>query len=202
MKEKKFLSIQEAGSFLKQQLETDLKKQIALRDHALLILPGGNSIRFFFPYLISIDVQWKKITIGLSDERCVPLNNEMSNEKHLRECFLNLLPDYNYCNLNQNLIAKIQEFPPVTLLSMGKDGHVASLFPEERDEWINADIGIYKTVKQSPRRVSLSEKTILLSDSIHVLVVGREKIITWKKLKNNIVPASLIFNNSTIIISV
>ena len=53
MKEQKFLSVQEAGVFLKLQLANDLKEQITLRDHAVLILPGGNRIKLFFPYLIS-----------------------------------------------------------------------------------------------------------------------------------------------------
>ena len=181
MKNCRFQSVHEAGLFLKQQVEQDLRHQIKLQDHAVLILPGGNSIKLFFPYLISLDVPWNKITIGLSDERYVPLNHEMSNEKQLRECFLNLLPDYNYCFLNQQLINKIQEFPPITVLSMGEDGHVASLFPEEYEEWKDGEVGIYKTTRQVINRNSLSEKAILLSSKIYILIVGHEKNSFFEK---------------------
>ncbi len=191
MKEQKFLLIQEAGTFLKQQLENNLKEQIKLLDHAVLILPGGNSIKLFFPYLISLDVPWDKITIGLSDERCVQLDHEMSNEKQLRECFLDLLPNYNYCSLNQELITKIQEFPPVTVLSMGEDGHVASLFPEEYEGWRDKGIGIYKTTKQHTNRESLSEVALLLSHKIYILFVGEEKN---RFLQNVINPSDCLIN--------
>ena len=192
MKEHRFLSAQEAGTFLRQQLEGDLKGQIALRDHAVLILPGGNSIKLFFPYLISLDVPWDKITIGLSDERCVPLDHEMSNEKQLKECFLDFLSKYNYCSLNQELIEKIQKFPPITVLSMGADGHVASLFPEEHEDWKHVGVGIYETKKQSPKRVSLSEKTILLSSNVYMLVVGNEKNYFFDSDKLKSLPANTI----------
>ena len=199
MKEQKFLSVQEAGVFLKLQLENDLKEQITLRDHAVLILPGGNSIKLFFPYLISLDLPWSKITIGLSDERCVPLDHEMSNEKQLKECFLDLLPDYNYCSLSQELIAKIQEFPPITVLSMGTDGHVASLFPEEHKDWKDVGVLIYETKKQSPKRVSVSEKTILLSSKVYILVVGHERNCFFDNDQWISFPINTIFENSTCI---
>jgi len=196
MKEQKFLSVQEAGVFLKQQLENDLKEQIKLFDHAVFILPGGNSIKLFFPYLISLDVPWNKITIGLSDERCVPLDHEMSNERQLKQCLLDLLPYYNYCSLNQELITKIQEFPPITVLSMGEDGHVASLFPEEYDNWKNKEIGIYKITKQNPNRESLSEKTILLSSNIYMLVVGHENNCFFNENYLISLPMNTIFEKS------
>jgi 6-phosphogluconolactonase len=199
MKEHRFLSAQEAGTFLRQQLEGDLKGQIALRDHAVLILPGGNSIKLFFPYLISLDVPWDKITIGLSDERCVPLDHEMSNEKQLKECFLDLLPNYNYCSLNQELIAKIQEFPPITVLSMGIDGHVASLFPEEYEDWKDKGIGIYKTKTQSPNRDSLSEKSLAHSKMIYISVVGENKNIFLDNVKNFLYCLNSIYEKSCLI---
>ncbi len=175
MKNCQFQTVQQAGFFLKQQIEQDLQHQIKLHDRAVLILPGGNSIKLFFPYLIPLDVPWDKITIGLSDERCVPLDHEMSNERQLRENFLDLLPNYNYCSLGQQLIAKIQEFPPVTILSMGEDGHVASLFPEEYEEWKDIGVGIYKTKTKNPNRESLSEIALIRSQVMYILVVGKNK---------------------------
>lgn len=186
MRNYQFQSIQEAGIFLKQKIEQNLLHQIKLQDHAVLILPGGNSIKLFFPYLVSLDAPWDKITIGLSDERCVPLDNEMSNEKQLRECFLNLLPDYNYCSLNQQLINEIREIPPITVLSMGDDGHVASLFPEEYEEWKSRGIEIYRTKTKNLNRDSLSEAALMLSKDIYILVVGEDKNNFLEKNKKTI----------------
>jgi 6-phosphogluconolactonase len=199
MKNCQFQSIQEAGVFLKQEIEQALQCQIKLQDHALLILPGGNSIKLFFPYLIVLDVPWDKITIGLSDERCVPFDHEMSNERQLRECFLDLLPTYNYCPLNKNLIAKIQEFPPITILSMGEDGHVASLFPQEYDEWKDSGMGIYKTTKQKINRESLSEVALVLSSNIYILCTGNEKNGFFDRGKLHSLPFKTIFEKSMFI---
>lgn len=199
MKDCQFQTVQQAGLFLKQHIEQDLQHQIKLQDHAFLILPGGNSIKLFFPYLIVLDVPWDKITIALSDERCVSLNHEMSNERQLRECFLSLLPHYNYCSLNQQLITKIQEFPPITLLSMGEDGHVASLFPQEYDEWKDSGMGIYKTTKQEINRESLSEVALVLSSNIYILCVGNEKNCFFDSCNLHPLPLKTIFEKSIFI---
>lgn len=199
MKNCQFQTVQQAGLFLKHRVEQDLLHQIKLHNRAILILPGGNSIKLFFPYLTLLDVPWDKITISLSDERCVPLDHEMSNERQLRENFLNLLPDYTYCSLNQELITKIQEFPPVTVLSMGDDGHVASLFPEEYDEWKDSGIGIYKTKIKSPNRESLAEVALSLSSNIYILCVGNEKNCFFDSGNLHSLPLKTIFEKSMFI---
>ena len=175
MENYKFKTVQEAGVFLKQQIENDLIHQIKNYDYAVLIVPGGNSIKLFFPYLASINLPWEKITIGLSDERCVPIDHEMSNERQLHQHFLNLVPNYNYCPLNEDLLSKILGCSPVAVLSMGTDGHLASLFPEEAKDWKNIGAGFFKTKKQQPNRISLTEEALLLFSKIYLLIVGEEK---------------------------
>ena len=99
----------------------------------------------------------------------------MSNEKQLKKYFLDIIANYNYCSLNEDFLSKIQATPPVTVLSMGEDGHVASLFPQEEQYWRNAGIGLYKTRNQKIDRISLTTKALLLSSKIYLLVVGNEK---------------------------
>lgn len=170
-----FASLVEAGLFLKNKVEQNLNEQVRITGGAVFILPGGNSIKHFFPYLVSLNVPWDCIIVGLSDERLVHSDDEMSNEKNLRKNLLNFIPNHHYCSLNDEMVTKIQEFPPVTILSMGVDGHVASLFPEEADEWKQCISGIYKTKFQEIRRISLSEQSLLKSSSIYLLVIGEEK---------------------------
>ncbi len=183
MKEHLFESLEEAGLFLKESIQNDLQRQINIYDQAVLILPGGNNIRSFFPYLIDLDVDWKRVAIGLSDERCVSLEDSMSNERQLRECFLSHLPKYNYHPLNQDFVHKIQEIAPITLLSMGIDGHVASLFSEESSEWGAMGVSLYKTKKQNPNRVGLSKEALLLSDKIYILARGPERLERLNEIK-------------------
>lgn len=192
-----FQSIDKASSFLKHQLEMAITQQIESHNRAILILPGGNSIKLFYPCLINLNILWNRVTIGLSDERCVPLKHEMSNERQLRQYMLNFIPKCNYCPLNKEFLLKIRTTPPITVLSMGNDGHVASLFPEESKYWKNAGIGIYKTKYQNPIRVSLTEDALLTSSKIYLLATGKEKNKFLNKEKS--LPSSLnsIYNKAT-----
>lgn len=202
MIEHEFDVLYEAGKFLQINIEQDLKKRISQDGYAILILPGGNSIKLFFPYLLNMNLSWEKIIIGLSDERCVPKDHDLSNEKQLKQCFLNFIPNPNYCELNKKFIKKIQKSSPITVLSMGNDGHVASLFPEEFIDWNNKGIGLYNTKKQKPNRISLTERTVLLSDKIYVLVLGRKKIIKLSLIGKDPVNSYLlsVFNKSRVLI--
>ncbi|EKD45869.1 MAG: hypothetical protein ACD_69C00103G0005 [uncultured bacterium] len=176
MNAQKFNSVTEAALYLSRVVREDLLKQISIYGKAVLVMPGGQSIKPFFPYFIKLGVDWSKIIIGLSDERCVPLDDAMSNEKQLRQLFLDFIPNYNYNPLREEFLLKIRETPPITILSMGIDGHVASLFPEEAGDWKNTGgIGIFRTKKQDPNRVSLTEEVLLLSSKMYLLVVGKEK---------------------------
>ncbi|MBS0185067.1 MAG: 6-phosphogluconolactonase [Proteobacteria bacterium] len=191
-----FQSVSEAGTFLNQEIQKDILHQINLKGEGLLILPGGNSIKLFFPYLLTLDVPWNKVTIGLSDERDVPLHHDMSNEKQLKESFLNYLPAPNYIPLNEKFLTKIKAFSPITILSMGIDGHLASLFPEEAPEWTQVGMRLYHTKKQIPNRISLSEEALLLSHKIYILALGKERQCLLDNIQNSYPCLNRIYNNS------
>jgi 6-phosphogluconolactonase len=73
------------------------------------------------------------------------------------------------------------DFQPILdliFLGMGKDGHVASLFPGEPDVSIS-DKAIYRAVKKSPKppqnRITLGYAAIAVARQVWVLVSGTGK---------------------------
>lgn len=194
-----FESVHEAAIFLCNELQKELTEQIDKYGNSILIVPGGTSIKKFYSYMIKIDIPWDKVTIALSDERCVPIDDPMRNEKQLREQFLNRILLANYRTISDELIDAIRLLQPITILSMGVDGHIASLFPEESSLWKNVGVSVFETVNRSPKRISLSEKALLLSKKIYVLVLGREKNDLFENMYDMPNPLGLIYKNSNFI---
>lgn len=176
-----YFSLDNACQFLKVQVEQALHERIREDGHTIFILPGGRSIQPFFSFFISMNVPWDKVTVSLCDERCVPTDHEQSNERQLKEMFLNHLGHFHFMPLCDEFIAMIQQYNPITVLGLGEDGHVASLFPNEHDSWKDLNMCLFETVKQNLTRISLSEKALLLSSKIFLLVVGLEKIMMYEK---------------------
>ena len=58
-------------------------------------MPGGNTPKNFFHILSSVDIDWRKVTLLLSDERMVPLSNSASNYGMIKTFLLENLPDNN-----------------------------------------------------------------------------------------------------------
>lgn len=194
-----FNDCNEAAIYLANELQQKLYLQVEQDGAATLILPGGNSIKIFFPYLAKINIDWSKIIIGLSDERCVPLDHDLSNEKQLKALFLSKLKNYNYLPMGDDLILSIKKHPPITVLSMGIDGHVASLFPDEQLGWSGKPIGFINTRQQITNRLTLTEASLLYSSKIYILVIGKEKASFFNKLDINLFPLGNIYQKSEII---
>lgn len=122
-----------------------LSEAIAARGHAGLILTGGASPGPVYDQLARDgSVDWRKVTATLSDERWVEPSHPDSNEVLVRKRLqtglgapLGFTP-LKYAAPSPDAGARIAEeavndlFPvDVTLLGMGEDGHIASLFPDD-----------------------------------------------------------------------
>lgn len=171
-----------ASNILKQALEKKL--------FASLVVPGGNTPRQFLPVLAKCPLPWERITITLSDERWVDINDEQSNEKMVRQYLLENLPtNTNFISLkthhnnpftavkevNQRL-NKLPQPVNLTVLGLGEDGHIASLFPGMHFDLLSTQhcVGVAPPIAPSPR-ISLSLPMLVKSQHIALVVVGENK---------------------------
>ena len=115
---------------------------------ASLVLTGGQTIRPFLPAIAALPLPWNKISVILSDERWVDVNDNLSNEAQLRaHMFDHMIVKPRYIGLKTSdnsprvgidiLEPTVRDIMPFSavLLSIGEDGHVASLFPQEPETW-------------------------------------------------------------------
>ena len=133
----------ELDEALAEQVSAILTSAIALKGKASIAVSGGSTPKGFFKVLSEKDLDWKKITVTLADERWVDINSSDSNTRLVHENllqnkasnakFFHLKQGENLCDetLNDlNLAANNSLLPlDVLILGMGEDGHTASLFP-------------------------------------------------------------------------
>ena len=130
---------------------TKLNKAIEDRGKFTIALAGGNTPKPLYEALATKSLPWQKIQVFWGDERYVAADHPYSNQKMVRQAWLERVnfPSENIHSMptganNPELDAQQHEtelrqcfavaegqFPivDVVLLGMGDDGHTASLFP-------------------------------------------------------------------------
>lgn len=145
-------------------------------------------------------VDWSKVHFWWSDERFVTTGHEDRNEQQAKDAFLGALnlPAENLHIMGASDVFETAEaaaeayahelarFAPhgeasprfsLTLLGMGPDGHIASLFPG-RTEILEAQqvtLAIQDSPKPPPTRVTLTLPVINFSERIWFLIAGSDK---------------------------
>ena len=153
-------------------------------------LAGGTTPGPMFRCLGAMALDWPKVTILPSDERCVPEAHPRSNARLLRETLLQgpaeaarLLP------LAPGGEAPWPDGPPgmagalpldVVVLGMGEDMHTASLFPgaDRLAEALAPDAPpvLAITAPGAPEpRVTLTAPVLTGAGAIHLLIFGKAK---------------------------
>ncbi len=170
---------------------TTLNDSLAKSPAATLVVPGGNTPRHYLPALAATrDLPWDKIAITLSDERWVDVNDEASNERLVRKNLLEHLPKKtNFIGLKtqhqtpaeaiQTIHQRLDCLPQplsLTILGLGEDGHIASLFPGMNPALAEPHhcIAIDQPLTLSPR-ISLSLNMLASSQHIALVVIGKKK---------------------------
>jgi len=155
------------------------------------VIPGGKTPRFFYSYLANKVSNWRNALFILSDERMTS-NMSLSNTAMVNDIFINScesIPKPSLINYNLNgsqsfIEEKIKKLrPKLAILGMGIDGHIASLFPYNSQNFSsNKNITIkVKNTWENFDRISLSFNYLMRSEQIIFLISGKEKMRTLKK---------------------
>ena len=185
-------------------------------------LAGGATPREAYESLASgvfvKHLDWSRIHVFWSDERCVPLDDEQSNYRMAGEALIARVP------IPHGNVHRIKgELPPdeaatdyerelqeclgaaggfdLVLLGLGEDGHTASLFPgdaalEERERWVVPVAA--PNVEPRVARVTLTLPVINASNRVAFVAAGASKNAIVRKVLGEVdssspaLPASLV----------
>jgi len=148
-----------------------------------LILTGGQSANKIYPYLTSYLINaYKNFNIYLSDERCVDEHDINSNYRMLK----NFFHKYECLKINkfyyedkgidfsiQNYTKILPQKVNISLLGLGDDGHVASIFPNQT--YIHNTVIETISPLNISKRLSLHLNYIQQSDKIVIIASGMNK---------------------------
>ena len=119
-----------ASHHVAQHLAQKLSEALCEPGEAALVLSGGSTPVQTIKKLATQDLDWARVVITLTDERCVPADHPDSNTAMV----LGLLagtPASGARFVNPNgADGRTFPRPAASLVGMGADGHFASLFPD------------------------------------------------------------------------
>jgi len=173
---------------LAQEILTIAKKSILENDCFNIVLTGGRSVLGLYKILSESDSNWNKWHIYISDERFLPAGHKDRNDRLINEIWLDnsTIPKKNIyfikaelglneARLNyENTLKKINKFD-VVLLSMGEDGHVASLFPGHAYHQNKAVVIEKDSPKLPKKRISMSYYRLSRTNYVFKLLIGESK---------------------------
>lgn len=166
-----------------------LKNTLTRKSQATLVVPGGNTPRYYLPALAHSKLPWHHITVTLSDERWIDADHEQSNERLIKQHLMAHLPANNpFVGLktrHDTPFAAIDEIHQrldhllplsLTVLGLGEDGHIASLFPGMNPDLLSTHhcVAVAPPIAPSPR-ISLSLAMLARSEHIALVVTGKAK---------------------------
>ncbi|WP_350132657.1 6-phosphogluconolactonase [Nitrosomonas sp.] len=169
---------------------TALQNTLNRKPQATLVVPGGSTPRHYLPALAKCKLPWDRITVTLSDERWVDVNDTQSNEHLVKQHLMNHLPaNTRFVGLRTHhdnpfdaievIHQRLEKLPlplSLTVLGLGEDGHIASLFPGMAPHLIDTHHCVAAAPPAAPSlRISLSLKLLAESEQIALVVTGESK---------------------------
>lgn len=174
---------------------------IEKRGACIVGLSGGSTPQPIYTLLGQKEIDWSKVSIFLLDERFVPADHTDSNQKMVRETLLAhaAIPKLNICfpDTSMHIGTCIQLYtidlqrqwgehlPDLTILGMGPDGHITSLFPPVADDLMDDSKLIAHTTTDTfavHDRITLTLNPIAAATSHIFLLKGEDKKRVWEEM--------------------
>ena len=170
-----------------------LAQALAQRPKVSFAVPGGTTPGPVFDALSSLDLDWSRVHVLLTDERWVPEHDAQSNAALIRKRLLTghaaaaeFTPYFTdqspITTAAADLSVQLSHLLPidVMLLGMGADMHTASLFPNSDglEDALAPDAPMFLPVSvagQDIKRFTLTGPALRTARSTHVLITGTEK---------------------------
>lgn len=175
--------------FAAQWLAQQIREGLRTRKTFHLVLAGGHTPALCYRWLAQEPLDWDRVMLSLSDERCLPMGHSERNDTLIRRNLLRgdaraahfiaihgeLGPD----QAARDHALRWHELGPIdlALLGLGEDGHTASLFPGNPALLVNDGpvVAVRGAPKPPPERVSLSLSALQAARERVFLVTGDTK---------------------------
>ena len=178
------------GSLAARRIAAEITRVLGSRGHCALALSGGETPRPVYQHLAEklTEREWSRIDVYFADERCVSPDDPASNYRMVRETLLELLPagparvhrmkgeraDRDAAALSYE--ALLPERLDLLVLGLGRDGHVASLFPRSPSlAETRRRVLAVTAPKPPPDRLTITPPVVRAAGLTIGLVAGAEK---------------------------
>ncbi len=211
-----FDTLQDAVPEIVDLLVSNLNSALVGEKTASFVISGGNSPREIYRCLGKIDLPWERVLLIPSDERWVDIGDSNSNEGMVRSTLMapkcpgekaqliSLRGSEDDLELTvesaNSSLSKISRPYDVSLLGMGEDGHIASLFPDEFKYDNSNHVVATRSPKPPTLRLSMTSDEILSCRHIILIASGSRKIGILDKISasgadSDSVPVSMLFGS-------
>lgn len=178
---------------LAEQVTIQIGDALEARGRALIAVPGGSTPGPFLTALSQADLDWPRVDVMLTDERCVPVTHARSNTALLQSTLLDHANGQLITMAGESgeepataaarLAPAIRARLPldVCVLGMGEDMHTASLFPgspQLSTALVDPDDLVLMAIDvpdADEPRLTLTAPVLRRARAIHILIAGTQK---------------------------
>ena len=198
-----FTSRSMASRAAAQHVVAAIQHGLAEAPETTIMVSGGSTPGDSYEILANSALPWSNVHVLLSDERCVPVDHEASNEGMVRRLLMNNLATdarlvsicdedlspQDQCDALSRRLTLLPTPFSIALLGMGEDGHFASLFADcdQPNDGFDPDslrhCMLVRTAASFNLRITLTMSALLRSREILLLFFGDIKRETYENAK-------------------